>query len=70
MEFKTVQDAFNHYRNMEITDLEARAEEINKEIETNPNANIDSFNIELEGILQAKINKGKRDPLITETLTL
>lgn len=56
MKFKTVAEAFNYYRNMDIADMEKRAKEIDSIIETDPNADIESFNIELKGIKEAKEN--------------
>jgi HK97 family phage major capsid protein len=56
MEFNTIQDAFNHYRTSSLEDIEKRAAEIKRLIETDPNANIDSLNIEIGGLQQAKDN--------------
>lgn len=56
MKFKTVAEAFNFYRAKEIKDLEARAQAINNEIDTDPNADIEALNIELRGIKEAKEN--------------
>lgn len=56
MKFKTVAEAFNYYRNMDITDMEKRAKEIDNIIATDPNADIEAFNIELRGIKEAKEN--------------
>jgi hypothetical protein len=38
MEFKTIQDAFNHYRTSSLEDIEKRGAEIKALIETDPNA--------------------------------
>ena len=54
--FKDVSEAFNHYRTMTIEAIEARAKEINSIIDTNADADIDQFNIELEGLKEAKQN--------------
>ena len=56
MKFTSVQDAFNHYRNHEIKDIEKRANEIGKMIDTDPEADIKSLNIELDGLREAKEN--------------
>lgn len=56
MKFKTVAEAFNHYRNMELSQLESRAAAIGTEIDTNAEADIESLNIELRGIKEAKAN--------------
>lgn len=62
--FKTVQEAFNFYRTMSNAELEARATEIKGIIETNPDVDIQSMNIELTAIKQAKENNDdkKNDP--------
>ena len=59
--FKTVAEAFNHYRNMDNEALEKRAQEIRGTIQTNPDVDIESVNIELEGIKQAKENNGENE---------
>jgi len=56
MKFKSVAEAFNHYRNMDVAALEARAQAINQEIDTNPEADIEALNIELRGIKEAREN--------------
>lgn len=56
MNFKTVAEAFNYYRNFSIADIEKRAQEIKGTIETDPNVDIKSLNIELTGLAQAKEN--------------
>ena len=60
MRFKTVQEAFNHYRHYPITDMEKRAADIIAEVNTNPEANIEGLNIELEALEQAKQNVEER----------
>ena len=60
MKFKTVAEAFNHYMNSSIQDIEKRAKEIKRVVETDPNADIESLNIELEGLKQAKENIEQR----------
>ncbi|WP_449354403.1 phage major capsid protein [Virgibacillus natechei] len=56
MEFKTVQDAFNHYRNTSLEDIESRAAQIKGTIDNDPNADVTSINVEIEGLNQAKEN--------------
>lgn len=36
MTFKTIAEAFNHYRNVSVSDIEKRAAEIKGTIETDP----------------------------------
>lgn len=56
MKFKTVAEAFNLYRNKTVEEMEARAQAINADIDSNPNADIEAYNIELRGIKEAKEN--------------
>lgn len=60
MNFKTVAEAFNYYRNHSLTDIEKRAAEIGKLIDTDPNANVEALNIELDGLKEAKNNVEQR----------
>ena len=60
MNFKTVAEAFNYYRNHSLTDVEKRAAEIGKLIDTDHNANVASLNIELDGLKEAKTNVEQR----------
>jgi len=62
MNFKTIQEAFNHYRTASIEQIEARAVEIKSIVEKDAAADIDGLNIELAGLGQAKANiKEKRN---------
>ena len=54
--FTTVQDAFNHYRNYSLADIEKRAQEVKGVIETDPGVDIKALNIELTGLAEAKAN--------------
>ncbi|EGQ2804302.1 phage major capsid protein [Staphylococcus pseudintermedius] len=54
--FNTVQEAFNHYRNASLKDIETRAGEIRGTIENDPEADVTKLNIEIEGLNQAKEN--------------
>lgn len=56
MKFTTVAEAFNFYRNKTVEELEARAQAINADIDSNANADIEAYNIELRGIKEAKEN--------------
>lgn len=56
MQFETVQDAFNHYRNASLEEIESRAAEIKGIIESDPEADVRALNIEIEGLHQAKQN--------------
>lgn len=60
MKFKTIQEAFNHYRTASIDDIERRAAEIKTEIETSADADMDALNIEIEGLKQAKANQQEK----------
>lgn len=60
MKFKTVAEAFNYYMGKGIGEIEARAAAIKAEIDSNANADINSLNIELEGLKQAKLNIEER----------
>jgi HK97 family phage major capsid protein len=56
MKFNNVAEAFNYYRNFSLADIEKRAAEIKGTIDTDPNADITTLNIEIEGLGQAKKN--------------
>jgi len=60
MKFKTIAEAFNHYRTAKLEDIERRAAEIKKIIETDAGADLDALNIELGGLQQAKENIQQR----------
>ncbi len=60
MKFKTVAEAFNFYRNSTMTEIEKRAAEIGQLIDSDPNADIASLNIELDGLKEAKSNIEQR----------
>ncbi|CCQ96592.1 Phage major capsid protein, HK97 family [[Clostridium] ultunense Esp] len=60
MKFTTVQEAFNFYRNYTLAQIEQRAQEIGKIIDTDPNADIQALNIELDGLKEAKKNIEER----------
>ena len=60
MTFKTVQEAFNHYRTATTSAIETRAAEIKNLIQTDANADMDALNIELDGLNEAKTNIEER----------
>ena len=59
--FKTVAEAFNYYRNLSIENIEKRAQEVKGIIQTDPNCDIQSLNIELTGLAQAKANAQEKE---------
>lgn len=61
MTFKTVAEAFNHYRTFDNAALEKRAQEVQGIINTDPNVDITALNIELQGIKQAKENNAENE---------
>lgn len=56
MKFKNVKEAFNHWNTKTVEEIETRAQEIKNLVETDASADIDSLNIEVEGIQQAQAN--------------
>ena len=54
MKFKTIAEAFNHYRTSTLEEIERRAAEIKNTISTDAGADVDALNIELDGLAQAK----------------
>lgn len=60
MKFNTVAEAFNYYRTQSVEDMQKRALEIGKEIDTNADADVEALNIELKGIREAKENAETR----------
>ena len=56
MTFKDKDAVFNHYRTASAEDIEKRAAEIGKIIDTDPNADITALNVELDGLKMAKDN--------------
>lgn len=68
--FNTVQEAFNHYRNSSLQDIETRAAQIKGTIDNDPNADITKLNIEIEGLNQAKANiKDKENQQVEQNNT-
>lgn len=60
MKFKTIAEAFNHYRTSTLEEIERRAAEIKNIVATDATADVDALNIELEGLSQAKQNAKSR----------
>lgn len=58
--FKDVAEAFNHYKDKSINEIETRAQEIENLINTDPTIKIDELNIELDGLKEAKENIEER----------
>lgn len=56
MKFNSVADAFNHYRTATVEEIEKRAAEIKGTIESDPEADVTSLNVEIQGLEQAKRN--------------
>lgn len=60
MKFKTIAEAFNHYRTATLEEIERRAAEIKNTISTDAGADVNALNIELDGLAQAKENIKQR----------
>lgn len=56
MKFKTVAESFNYYRTQNVEEMQKRAEELGRIIDTDPNADVEAINIELRGIKEAREN--------------
>lgn len=61
MKFKNVAEAFNYYNGKSVAEIEKRAQEVKGIIETDPNCDIQSLNIELTGLAQAKENAQEKE---------
>ena len=68
MKFNTVAEAFNYYRTQSVEDLQKRAAAIGKEIDSNPEADVEALNVELKGIKEARDNAETRSE-VKKTLT-
>lgn len=66
MKFNTVAEAFNYYRTQSVEAMEARAQAIAKEIDTDPKADVEALNVELRGIKEAKENGELRSQVLTK----
>lgn len=64
MKFTSVQEAFNHYRTMNREQIESRAREIRSLIDTDPSVDMETINIELDGLKQAKENLEERSRVL------
>lgn len=60
MKFKTIAEAFNHYRAASLEEIERRAAEIKNIVATDASADVATLNIELDGLAQAKENIQQR----------
>lgn len=56
MKFKTIQEAFNYWNTRTVAEIEQRAAAIKDLIEKDANADVESLNIEISGLQQAKAN--------------
>lgn len=56
MEFKNIAEAFNHYKDSSVQEIEIRAAQIKGTIETDAAADVMALNIEIQGLNQAKEN--------------
>ena len=70
MKFSTVAEAFNYYRTQSIENIQKRAAEIGKIIDSDPKADIDSLNIELKGLKEARENIETRSAVKNDLKTL
>lgn len=62
MNFETVMQAYNAYKNTPTKTLEARANAINTDIAGNPSADIQAYNVELEAIERVIEERGQATP--------
>ncbi|CCW05906.1 MULTISPECIES: phage major capsid protein [Bacillus] len=69
MKFTTVAEAFNYYRNHSLAEMETRAAQIKGTVDTDPNADITSINIEIEGLQQAMNNSKEKQTQQSQTQT-
>ena len=70
MKFKTVAEAFNYYKDKDVKTLMKRAAVINADIDVNPDADIEAYNVELKGIKEAKENIESRSAAQSTALNL
>lgn len=56
MKFNTVQEAFNYYRNQSIEQIETRSAQIKGILDNDPEADVTTLNIEIDGLNQALTN--------------
>ncbi|MGX7091556.1 phage major capsid protein [Hutsoniella sourekii] len=55
--FNSIADAFNYWNSRSLEDIEERSKQIRIEIDTNPDADVEVLNVEVEGLKEAKQNK-------------
>ena len=60
MKFKTTEEAFNYWNSKNIKEIETRSAQIIADVDTNPEADIEALNIEVEGLKQAKENQEEK----------
>ncbi|MFL2135082.1 phage major capsid protein [Ruoffia sp. FAM 24228] len=56
MNFKTIEESFNYWNQRTIGEIEERSQQIVIEVDTNPDADIEVLNIEVQGLTDAKAN--------------
>ena len=56
MKFKTIAEAFNYWNTKTLEEIETRAAEIKQLVTTDPAADMETLNIEISGLQQAKAN--------------
>ncbi|MDD5967656.1 MAG: phage major capsid protein [Blautia sp.] len=60
MKFKTIAEAFNYWNTKTLEEIETRAAEIKQLVTTDPAADMETLNIEISGLQQAKANLEER----------
>ncbi|MFK8199410.1 hypothetical protein I4Q36_02085 [Tuanshanicoccus lijuaniae] len=56
MKFETIEQAFNYWNGKTLKEIEERSKVIKQEVSNNVDVDIEAFNIEVEGMKQAKEN--------------
>lgn len=70
MEFKTVADSYNFYKNAPVEVLESRCAAIADDVKSNVDADISAYKVELEGIEAAKEERKSSNILITPEVSM
>lgn len=70
MKFENVAEAFNYYKNLPIEEIEKRAGEIEKQLNSDSSADVKSLNVELEGMKQAKANIEESTHLLNDSKSI
>lgn len=69
MNFKTKEEAFNYWNGKTLAEIEERSQNIIIEVETNPEADIEVLNVEVEGLAEAKENLEEKRNKFKEDIT-